>query len=265
MKNEEKQSDEMIHKRYTVAVVDDEPVCIRNLRQSLAVFPELTLVGEAPKAEEGIRLILEKTPDLLFLDVELPGMSGVELLHSLQYRVTWPMQVVFYTSYQKYWLDALRGSAFDYLLKPYGHEEFSLIIHRFFEHATRQKDLKFLGRKLSKLLPEKQIFMAPDVTGYQLFHINQIGYFTYINVRRQWNATLSDGKQVLLKRNTKADDILEASSSFVRISQRQIINLNYLCTIRGKACHLIPPFDEEEDLCVSRNYMKTLQEKFYQI
>ncbi|MEA5127233.1 MAG: response regulator transcription factor [Proteiniphilum sp.] len=255
----------MTHKVYTVAVIDDEAVCIRNLRQSLEAFPELTLVGEAKKAEEGIRMVLEKTPDLLFLDVELPGMSGVELLHSLQYRITWPMQVVFYTSYQKYWLDALRESAFDYLLKPYGHEEFSLIIHRFFEHAARQKNLHFLDRKYSELLPSSQIFLVPDATGYQLLHINQIGYFTYINSQRQWNATLTDGKQVSLRRNTKAGDILEASSSFVRINQRQIINLNYLCTIRGKACHLTPPFDGEENLCVSRNYMNTLQEKFYQI
>ncbi|SCD20268.1 DNA-binding response regulator [Proteiniphilum saccharofermentans] len=255
----------MIHKMYTVAVVDDEPVCIRNLRQSLAGFPELTLVGESRKAEEGIKLVLEKTPDLLFLDVELPEMSGVELLHNLQYRITWPMQVVFYTSYQKYWLDALRESAFDYLLKPYGHEEFSLIIRRFFEHATRQKNLQFFDRKFSELLPANQIFMVPDVTGYQLLRINQIGYFTYINSQRQWNAALTDGKQVSLRRNTKAGDILEASSSFVQINQRQIINLNYLCTIRGTNCHLVPPFDGEENLCVSRNYMKTLQEKFYQI
>lgn len=255
----------MIHKMYTVAVVDDEPVCIRNLRQSLVGFPELTLVGEAQKAEEGIKLVLEKTPDLLFLDVELPGMSGVELLHSLQYRITWPMQVVFYTSYQKYWLDALRESAFDYLLKPYGHEEFSLVIHRFFEHAARQKNLQFFDRKFSELLPANQIFMVPDVTGYQLLRINQIGYFTYIHPQRQWNAALTDGKQISLRRNTKAGDILEASSSFVQINQRQIINLNYLCTIRGTNCHLIPPFDGEENLYVSRNYMKTLQEKFYQI
>jgi|AGTN01.2.fsa_nt_gi Response regulator of the LytR/AlgR family len=255
----------MIHKTYTVAVIDDEPVCIRNLRESLADFPELTLVGEEQKVEDGIKLILQETPDLLFLDVELPGMSGVELLHNLQYRITWPMQVVFYTSYQKYWLDALRESAFDYLLKPYGHEEFSLIIHRFFEHTARQKNLQFFDRKFSELLPAHQIFLVPDVTGYQLLRINQIGYFTYVNSQRQWNAASTDGKQVSLRRNTKAGDILEASSLFVQINQRQIINLSYLCTIRGKTCHLIPPFDREENLCVSRNYLKTLQEKFYQI
>lgn len=256
----------MTRKIYTVAVIDDEAVCIRNLRQSLEAFPELTLVGEAKKAEEGIRMVLEKTPDLLFLDVELPGMSGVELLHNLQYRITWPIQVVFYTSHQRYWLDALRESAFDYLLKPYGDEEFSLVIRRFFAHAARQKNLQFFDRKFSELLPSNQIFLVPDVTGYQLLRINQIGYFTYVNSQRQWNAALTDGKQVSLRRNTKAGDILEASSSFVRINQRQIINLNYLSTIRGKVCQLTPPFNEEgNQLYVSRNYMATLQEKFYQI
>ncbi|HBG41798.1 MAG TPA: DNA-binding response regulator [Porphyromonadaceae bacterium] len=255
----------MANNLYTVAVIDDEPVCIQNLRQSLTDFPDLKVVGEAQTAKNGKKLILQEKPDLLFLDVELPDIDGLELLQDLQYRITWPMQVIFYTSYQKYWLDALRQSAFDYLLKPYSPKEFSLIIRRFFEHTAKQKNSQPFDREFSELLPAHQIFLVPDITGYQLIRINQIGFFSYIHAQRQWNAALSDGKQVLLRRNTKAGDILKASSSFIQINQQQIINLNYLCTIRGKNCRLIPPFEKEENLCVSRNFLKNLQDKFYQI
>ena len=114
--------------KYKAVVVDDEPVCIENLKKSLVAYPEVLLAGEARTAAEGSLLILNEQPDLLFLDVELPGMSGVELLQDLQHRISWDMRVVFYTSHQKYWLDALRQSAFDYLLKPYLPDEFATII-----------------------------------------------------------------------------------------------------------------------------------------
>lgn len=252
----------MAEKRYTAAVIDDEPVCIRNLRKSLGDFPEVVLAGEALTAKDGVKLVMREKPDLLFLDVELPGMSGLELLHELQHRIGWPMQVVFYTSYQKYWLDALRESAFDYLLKPYSPEEFSTIMHRFFAHAGRKTSAGPLEKALSELLPSHQTFMVPDITGYQVFRISQVGYFTYSNTKRQWCAMLTDDKQVLLGRNTKSERILSFSSSFVQINRHQIININYVCSIKGKTCNLIPPFDGEKELCISRNYLTGVQEKF---
>lgn len=252
----------MTGKRYIAVVVDDEPVCIRNLRESLGDFPEVILAGEALTAKDGIRLVLQEKPDLLFLDVELPGMSGLELLHELQHRIGWPMQVVFYTSYQKYWLDALRESAFDYLLKPYSPEEFSTVMRRFFEHTARTAPAGSFEKALSELLPSRQTFMVPDITGYQILRVNEVGYFTYSDTKRRWRAVLTDGKQILLGRNTKSDHILSFSSSFVQINRHQIININYVCSIKGKSCYLIPPFEEEKGLYISRNYLAEVQEKF---
>lgn len=85
----------MTEKKYTAVVVDDEPVCIHNLRQSLSDYPEVMLKGEASTVKEGMRLILREKPNLLFLDVELPGMSGVELIQELRHRISWSMLVVF--------------------------------------------------------------------------------------------------------------------------------------------------------------------------
>lgn len=252
----------MTGKRYTAAIVDDEPVCIRNLSESLADFPEIILVGEAVTAEDGVKLVLKEKPDLLFLDVELPGMNGLELLRELQHRIGWSMQVVFYTSHQKYWLDALRESAFDYLLKPYSPKEFSTVMRRFFEHAGRRASTGLLEKALSELLPSHQTFMVPDITGYQIVRVSQVVYFTYSNMKRQWCALLTNNKQMLLGRSTKSEHILSFSSSFVQINRHQIININYVCSIRGKTCNLIPPFEEVKDLCVSRNYLTDVQEKF---
>ncbi len=251
----------MIENRHTAVVVDDEPVCIRNLRESLSEYPEITLTGEASTAKEGMKLVLREKPDLLFLDVELPGMSGLELIQELRHRINWTMQVVFYTSHQKYWLDALRQSAFDYLLKPYTPEEFATIMNRYFDCTERGTSTRSFEKALSELLPSNQSFMVADITGYQMLRVNEVGYFTYSRSKRQWSALLASGKQITLGRNIKSEHVLSFSTSFVQINRHQIININYLCSIKGKTCCLIPPFDEEKDLYISRNFQSQVQDK----
>jgi two-component system LytT family response regulator len=253
----------MKDKRYKTLVIDDENFCIDNLKQSISCFPELYLVGEATSAKEGKKIILRTKPDLLFLDIELPDMSGIELLHELRNLISWNMQVVFYTSYQKYWLDALRESAFDYLLKPYDKNEFILVVSRFLQQVDKRESLHSFYDSLSELLPANQLFMISTITGYQILRINQIGYFDYTKSQRQWIVYLESGKQVLMKRNTTADDILKYSSTFVQINQHQIININHLCSIKNKTCCLLPPFENTGNLIISRKFFNNLRDSFF--
>lgn len=257
----------MRERTYKAVVVDDEPVCIDNLKKSLVAYPEVLLVGESRTAAEGSLFILNEQPDLLFLDVELPDMSGVELLQGLQHRISWNMRVVFYTSHQKYWLEALRRSAFDYLLKPYLPGEFALMMDRFMEtvrlveHTEFVEPVKNFEHALSELLPSQQTFVVPNITGYLVIRVHQVGFFAYLQDKRQWFAALTDGKQVALGRNIKSDQLLAFSPSFVPINRHQIINRNYLFSIMGNKCCLIHPFDEVADLHISRNYHANLLKK----
>lgn len=77
-------------------------------------------------------------PDILFLDVELPDMKGIELLEQINSCITWNMQVIFYTAYDKYMINAIRESAFDYLLKPIDRKELECIITRFLKRWTNR-------------------------------------------------------------------------------------------------------------------------------
>ena len=247
--------------KYTVAIIDDEKNCIANIRHSLKEFPELLLVGTTQSTDTGKKLILEQQPDLLFLDVEMPEQSGLELLDELQERISWPIQVVFYTAYEKYLLDALRASAFDFLLKPYQESEFRLVMNRFFKSATQAQVHNYFHETLAQLLPINESFMIATPTGYQKLGLKQIGYFQHQKDKKQWEAVLTDQTQLPLKRTTTGDDILKYSTSFVQINQHQIINLDYLSFIEGKSCLLLPPF-QAMPLEISRKYMKGLQEKF---
>ena len=101
--------------------------------------------------------------------------------------------------------------------------------------------------------------MISSVTGFKLLRIEEIGFFEYSKDKRQWQVTL------FLKKNTRAEDIINYSVSFVQISQSVIINVAYLAVINGKQCQLYPPFSERKDLCISRGFLKELQERFYLI
>ena len=109
----------------------------KRLQDDLSAFSCIRILDTAMTAEIGKKQIIKYHPDLVFLDVELPDMSGFELLNDIQDDIQPNLRIVFYTAYDKYILDALRASAFDYLLKPYLTEELASLIERSYERAER--------------------------------------------------------------------------------------------------------------------------------
>ena len=104
--------------KFKTIIVDDDEVSVESLRFELAKDPRFALEGVARNGNQGKKLIARVQPDLLFLDVELPDTTGMQLLQEMHDSLTWDLRVVFYTAYDKYMIEAIRQSAFDYLLKP---------------------------------------------------------------------------------------------------------------------------------------------------
>lgn len=101
--------------QYKTIIIDDEPPALERLRQLLSQFPGVfKIVGEAQNGREGIRLIEELQPDLIFLDIQMPGMTGFEMLSKLKEIP----RIVFCTAYDQYSLQAFETNSVDYLLKP---------------------------------------------------------------------------------------------------------------------------------------------------
>lgn len=247
---------------FTAVLIDDEPLDIKNLRSSLMDFPEINVLGEAGDADTAKSLILELRPDLLFLDVELSGdTDGLKLLSRLRELVTWEMQVVFYSAYQKYLLGALRQSAFDFLQKPYSRDDFREMMYRFLKSRSDSRQSFSFHDSVSRLLPEKDMFMIGVATGYRKLHLEDIGYFEHTKGDKQWYVHLRNQAQVQLRRNTKANDILGYCPKFVQVNQQIIINLDYLTLIDGKYCRFEAPFEQKKDVVISRHFFKVLQEK----
>ncbi len=246
--------------RYKVAIVDDDELSLDNLAFGLQKFEDFHVEGTARNGASGKKLIAKVHPDLLFLDVELPDMRGMDLLDSIRESLTWDMKVVFYTAYDKYMVSAIRQSAFDYLLKPFEEEELELIISRFMKRIELERKAVSFP---SALVNTSQTFMVFTPTNdMRALRPAEIGYFRYCSERKQWEVVLSGQAPLPLKKSTTAEQIVKYASCFVQIHQSFIINIDYLMIIKDSKCVLYPPFENVSELLVSKKFKKELQDRY---
>lgn len=246
---------------FKVVIVDDEPSAIKALKECFANYPRFKIEGTSCNAASGIKIILDIQPDLLFLDVELPDMYGMELLSEIKNKISWNMRVVFYTAHNKYMINALRNYAFDFLLKPIESNDFDVVISRFI--LDNEKNIHVPD---NKNLADSNIdvpFLLITPTGdLRMIKKSEIGYFKYISSRKIWEAVLTTGENIMLKRNTSAEFLCSSYDCFVRVHQSYIINMNYLVMLQNNKCIMCPPFENCTEISVSRKYKKEIMEKF---
>jgi two-component system LytT family response regulator len=252
--------------KYDVVVIDDEEKGIRDVYHSLKNYEQFRIAGTTQKADIGKELILSTQPDLVFLDVEMPEMTGLELVREIKENITWPMQVVFYTAYDKYLLEALRESAFDYLLKPYEEEEFAKVIRRYLEYAENATKQKSFEEHVYNLYNQDgSYFFITTFKGFRRINMEDVGYYEYDTENKLWMIVLRANETIKLKRNISSDDILALSENFIQISNKQIINIAFLKSIESKKCIMSEPFDQVDHLIISRKYLDAVQEKFFML
>ncbi|WP_297902899.1 response regulator transcription factor [uncultured Parabacteroides sp.] len=244
----------------TVIIVDDDLKSIQKLQDDLSAFPGIKILESAVTAELGKKLIIKYKPDLVFLDVELPDMSGFELLNDIREDVHPDLRVIFFTAYDKYVLDALRASAFDYLLKPYTLEELATMIKRF--HTVEPKNILSMEKSLRKILNKDNRIAIQTVSGLLLVRREEIFIFQFLKDLRCWQIVLTSRKTHKLKMSTTAKELLSINNIFSQISQDCIVNLSYLMFIENKTlrCVFYPPFEDVAKFA-SHRYFKQLREK----
>ena len=116
--------------KLTTVIVDDEPLARKLLKATLADFPQVELVGVCKNGREAVKTVINEEPDLLILDIQMPGMNGFSVIKQLQSEFV-PM-VIFCTAFEKYAVDAFDLHAVDYLLKPVDPER----LHRALDRAV---------------------------------------------------------------------------------------------------------------------------------
>lgn len=134
-------------------IVDDEPLARDGIRVLLENDPEIEIVGECADGEQAIAAIEEASPDLVFLDVQMPERNGFETLRGLE--VDSPPFVVFVTAYDQYAVEAFEVHALDYVLKPFDDDRFLAAVARAKGEIRQQRDSEFTSR-VAEMLAQRE-------------------------------------------------------------------------------------------------------------
>jgi two-component system, LytTR family, response regulator len=117
----------------TTILVDDEPLARKFLKELLQDYPGVRIIGECKNGREAIKAINENRPDLVFLDIRMPGIDGFKVLEELKHMP----HIIFSTAYGDYALKAFEMNAVDYLLKPYDRKRFSRAMQKFLNRTSK--------------------------------------------------------------------------------------------------------------------------------
>ena len=117
-------------------VIDDEKLARDLLMEYISKIPELNVIAQCSKGKEAVKMIDEIKPDLIFLDVQMPSMTGFEVLESIEHTP----KVIFSTAYDQYAIKAFEKNAIDYLLKPVDEERFVKAVERAVERINKDEN-----------------------------------------------------------------------------------------------------------------------------
>jgi two-component system, LytTR family, response regulator len=135
--------------RLRILIVDDEALARSRVRQMLGEEPDVEVLGECANGPDAIRFIREQRPDLVFLDVQMPEVTGFDVLRALTPELL--PAVIFVTAHDHHAIEAFEVQAVDYLLKPFKHARFAEALHRAREHL-QAREVRTLNRHLTGLL-----------------------------------------------------------------------------------------------------------------
>lgn len=247
-------------KKITAIIADDEKELRRHLAKLLnQLWPELVIAGESKNGPETLELVHRHSPDIVFLDINMPGLSGIEVARQI-YR---QCSIIFITAYDQYAIEAFENEALDYILKPVQKERLLTSIERckrrFMNHAQKQADLNPLLQHLEKTLLKKkaspflQWIRAQHGDSIRLISIEDVLLFKSAD---KYTLVITSKKESLIRKTIKELDQELDPEKFWKIHRGTIINVSAISkiskSISGKYVVKINNYDEP--LLVSRSY-----------
>lgn len=201
-------------------IIDDERLARAELKKLLQEFPEIEVVDEAANAEEGIAKIESLHPDLIFLDIQMPGKTGFELLSELEKTP----QVIFTTAYDEFALKAFEVNALDYLLKPVEPKRLADAIQKL--HTTEAKEGRFEAEFVNNsMLTELDQVFVKDGEKCWFVKLGDIRLFE--SVGNYAKVFFGTNKPLILKSLNALEERLD-EKSFFRANRKHIVNLRMI-------------------------------------
>jgi two-component system LytT family response regulator len=244
-------------------IVDDEVLARDRIRSLLERDPDIEICGEANNGDDAVTGIRELKPDLLFLDVQMPGTDGFGVLRSLAESPTAPI-IVFVTAYDRYAVEAFTACALDFLLKPFNRPRFEQAVNRA-KAAVRSRDLQaeFRSRLLNLL---SDVCTGSGFSSRIVVKVDGKHVFVPVTELRWIQAEgdyarlhLSKRSYLIRERMNTVESKLDPAR-FIRIHRSTIVNLDHILEAHtGVGGDYIVRLDDGTDLSVSRSYRASLQ------
>jgi two-component system LytT family response regulator len=219
-----------------VVLVDDEPQSCKSLAIKLKdVAEDVEIIGTYHDPESAISGIRKSKPDVVFLDIEMPGMNGFQLLEKME---EFDFEVIFVTAYDEYMLNALRISALDYLLKPVDTEELKNALTRLRKKISMQESaqhtkeqLALLGDTLKEPHAPKRLALA-TLQGIVFLRVNEIiriealsNYSTFYLINKQ---------KIMVSKTLKEFESVLNMQNFFRVNRSCIVNTDYILKYKNE-------------------------------
>lgn len=197
-------------------IVDDEPLAIEVLKKHVGRIEQLELVAECTDAVEAFNLLRNENVDLIFLDIQMPELSGIEFVRSLKN----PPRIIFSTAYREYAFEGFELDVVDYLLKPIPFERFLKAVDKYFEANAERSEIK--GAADITTAEAQYIYLKADKKMQKVFLDNII----YLESMRDYVTIQTGNKKIITKQTLNHFDSILPGNKFLRIHKSYIVSLS---------------------------------------
>lgn len=254
-------------------IVDDEELARRGIEIRLGAYPDVTIVAQCENGREAIEAIVREKPDLMFLDIQMPGLSGLDVLARLPHE-SLPM-IIFVTAFDRYALDAFEAQALDYLLKPINDTRFAQALERV-RTNWRQRNALAQREKLMQLLASTQgagtldeqtlrehlqadsklaypdVLPIRDEAGTVRLDVATIDW---IDAAGDYMCVHADGRTYVLRETMKSLEAVLDPRIFQRVHRSTIVNVQRVRRLRPHTNgEYFLTLDDGQEIKLSRSY-----------
>ena len=224
--------------------IDDEPLALELLADNISKVPFLNLVAQCSDPLEAIEVVRETQPDLIFLDIQMPGLTGLQFLQGLTSK---PMAILI-TAYEKYALDSYSLDVIDYLVKPVPLERFVKACNKAWElHLLRNPNKQTLGpAEQNPYIFVNVEYSLVKIVLSDIIYIEGLKDYIRIHVNKS-------NKPVVTRMNMKAIEDELPPDRFLRIHKSFIVSTDYITSLRRSSVFL-----QETELPVGEAYRDIL-------
>ena len=223
-------------------LVDDEPLALEVIESHLSKFDDFEISAKCSNAVNALEILQKKKIDLIFLDIQMPEITGLEFLNTL----TNPPKVILTTAHRKYALDGYEYNVVDYLLKPISFERFLKAINKYYKSGTNDFTV---ASNTSESIDENYIYVKENKKAVKIF----LDDILFIESMKDYVTIFTKDKKVITKATITSFEEKLLPEKFIRIHRSYIVSKKYITAFTASSVEI-----GKKELTIGRSYKNSV-------